>query len=151
MCLILGLDQKRKAIQTGKFYYFDIGITNALLDIRDLQPQTDAFGRSFESWMLNELKAYASYRRTHQEISFWRSVNSQEVDFCVGKEIAIEVKTTRSASRRHCSGLLALKDEKIFKKYFLVTFDPLEATHNGITCLYWKDFIEKLWSDQIIK
>lgn len=143
--------KKRKAIQTAKFYYFDIGVTHALLDIRTLPPHSDTYGRAFEAWILMELKAYISYRRLHKKLTYWRSVNKQEVDFCIGNEIAIETKIKRNVSSRDLIGLRALKEEKVFKKYYLVSFDPIETNNDGIQCVFWKNFIEALWANKIVE
>jgi len=141
--------KKRKAIQTAKFYFFDIGVVHALLDIREVPEKTELFGRALESWVLQELRAYHSYRRTYLPLTFWRSVNGQEVDFCIGNEIAIEVKSKSNLLNKDLKSLIALKEENIFKKYYIVSLDPMERVAQNIRCLYWKTFIEKLWTDQL--
>lgn len=46
-------------------------------------------------------------------------------------------------------GLGALMEEGVLKKYFLVTQDPLPLQKGKVTCLFWKDFLEELWSGDI--
>ncbi len=141
--------KKRKAIQTVKFYLFDTGVTHALLDIRQLSEKTDAFGKAFEAWIYSEIKAYLSYRRKHERLTYWRSVSDHEVDFCIGETVAIEAKAKRNTAERDLSGLRALAEEKIFKKYILVSLDPIESRNDGIFRMHWKKFIERLWNDEI--
>jgi len=60
-------------------------------------------GAALEHWILHELRSVRSIRRTHWPIHYWRSTAGHEVDFCLGEEIAVEVKESR-ASRKSISG-----------------------------------------------
>ena len=142
--------KKRKAIETAKFYFFDTGVTHTLAGTTHLDRNSDLFGNSFEQWIGMELRAYLSYRRIKKELSFWRSVNGQEVDFVIGDSHAIEVKSTGKVGHKHLRGLLALKEEKVHHNLYCVSHDPLDRKVDGITCHHWKTFISKLWSDEII-
>lgn len=141
--------RKRKAIQTAKFYFFDIGVANALAKTDHLDRNSDLYGRAFEQFLGMELKACLSYTRKSDEMKFWRSVNRQEVDFVIGDHTAIEVKATRKVTPKHLTGLKDLAEEGVFKNFFLVTQDPLAARRGGVTCLPWNVFLEKLWGDDL--
>lgn len=142
--------KKRKAIQTAKFFFFDPGVTHALLNMRSLERATDQYGRAFEQWIYMELRACIAYRRLHQSLHFWRSVNGQEVDFIVGEDTAIEVKATTRISARNLSGIRALREERKMKKFILVSHDPLIQTIDGVECLSWQEFISQLWTGKIV-
>ena len=142
--------KKRKAITTAKFYFFDTGVANRINDITSLDRHSDLYGRSLEHWIYMELTAYLSYRRGPDKIRYWRSVNKQEVDFVIGTSTAIEVKATNKVKPKDLSGRVALNEEGIFKKFFLVTHDQVETMKNGVRCLNWKTFIRELWSDSLI-
>lgn len=134
--------KKRKAIQTVKFYLFDPGIQRALLDRKSFDRNSTEFGTALENWILHELRAYRSYHRTHAPLSFWRSTAQHEVDFCLGDQIAIEVKSTQRLTDRHFHGLKALQEEKIFKRFIMVSFDS--STRNwdgGIECFPVETFL----------
>ena len=45
----------------------------------------------------------------------------------------------------------AFQEENIFKKYFLVPQDPVEAVRDRVTCVPWRTFLKDLWSGNIIK
>ena len=83
-------------------------------------------------------------------MNFGGWIKGQEVDYLVGDHAAIEVKAASRVSPKHLRGLEALIEEGVFKKYYLVTQDPLTLQKGKITCLFWKDFLEKLWSDKIL-
>ncbi len=76
--------KKRKAIRTGKFYFFDPGITHILAGTETLDRNSNLYGKSFEQFICMELRAYLSYRRKKLPLTYWRSKNGHEVDFLIG-------------------------------------------------------------------
>ena len=78
-------------------------------------------------------------------------MSRQEVDLTIGDEVAVELKSTRKVSNKHLRNLKALQEEKIFKKFFLVSLDPLNALQNNIHCLHWSEFLRRLWNGEIIE
>ena len=142
--------KKRKAIKTGKFYFFDVGVKHALARTRQLERNSDLYGHAFEHFLAMELRAYIDYARLPEELKFWRSIHGQEVDFVVGDRVAVEVKATQKISDKHFRGMLALKEEGIFEKYYLVTQDKIERKRETIQCLHWETFLSKLWGGEII-
>lgn len=141
--------KKRKAISTAKFYYFDLGIKNVLAQIDSVPPNTDIFGNLFEHFIALELRAYLSYRRIRKPLGYWQSKNGQEVDFVIGDDIAIEVKSSNNIQDKHLTGLKALAEENLFKKYILVSQDQINRNQHNINILYWKDFLTALWEDKL--
>lgn len=142
--------KKRKAIQTSKFYFFDTGVCNYISGRRSLERSTDAWGKAFEQFILIELKAFISYTQKRRQIYFWRSQNKQEVDFILDDEIGIEVKSTKKVQDKHLNGIRALKEEKILKKYFVISEDPIaRLVDKNIEIMPWRDFLKKLWKNEI--
>jgi predicted AAA+ superfamily ATPase len=62
----------RRLIETEKFYLFDIGVANYLTQ-RQPAPLTPEFGKSFEHFLLMELKAFQAYRNPDLPLYFWRT------------------------------------------------------------------------------
>lgn len=141
---------KRKAIATARFYYFDTGVRNKLARINSIPEQTDLFGQAFEHFIAMELRAYLSYARKKLPLCFWRTHEGQEVDFIVGDQIAIEVKSTKKISTKCLKGLKFLKEENQLKDYYLISQDPLAMKQEGIVILPWENFIKRLWDGDII-
>lgn len=139
--------KKRKAIQTAKFYFFDLGVTHTLAGREVVDRNSDVYGQSFEQWIGLELRAYLSYRRSRKPLAFWRSVNGQEVDFLIGEDLAIEAKSSTRVGKSDLRGLKALREEGIAPRLICVSHDPLEREVDGIECLPWRVFIERLWAD----
>lgn len=144
-----GHSKKRKAVATAKFYLFDCGVTHALAGTQHIDRNSDLYGRSFEQWIGLELRSYLSYRRKKEVLGFWQSKHQHEVDFTVGNHTAIETKASKKISLQDFRGLYALQEEKIFKQYFLISQDPIETKKEGVHCLHWKTFLERLWVDEL--
>jgi len=118
-----------------------------------LERNSDLYGRSFEHFIGMELRAYVSYARTGDALTFWRSAHGHEVDYLVGGRVApvgIDVKATRKASLRDARGLLALSEERVAKRLFLVSEDPTAARRDGIEFLPWTTFLQRLWAGDIV-
>jgi len=141
----------RKATSRAKFYLFDLGVTNSLAGRREIPVGTEAFGKSLEHFVALELRAYLSYRRSDLQLGFWRTDRGYEVDFTVGSQVAIEVKSTDMVHERHLTGLRALQEERIFTSHCVVSLDRHERTLEGISVYPWRAFLDKLWNDEIIK
>ncbi len=142
---------KRKATQTAKFFLFDPGVTNHITAVQSIERNSDLYGNRFETFIAMELRAYLSYRRVkHKPLSFWRSTRGYEVDFVIGDQIAIEVKSSKQASPRFLKGLRALQEENTIEKFFLLSQDPISTEKDGIRSMHWKDFLVELWADKIV-
>ena len=145
--------KKRKAVDTERFYYFDVGIVRFLMGLGDIVDTQTEYGKLFETYIAQELSAYLDYNRRKEKLSYWRTRQSSfEVDFVIGDEVAIETKTTKIVNeKKDLRGLRALKEEGIFKKYIVVSRDSItRTTDDGIILLPWNLFLEWLWDGKII-
>jgi len=140
--------RKRKAISTGRFYFFDPGITHMLAGTQTLDRNSHLYGKSFEQFIGMEIRAYLSYKRKKLQFSYWRSTHGYEVDFLLGRETAVQVKASQKISRRDFKGLRALEEEKVFKNYILVSQDPINTRDDNFQALYWETFLDNLWADK---
>ncbi len=142
--------KKRKAIKSGKFYFFDPGVTHTLSGTQALDRNSDLYGKSFEQFIGMEIRAYLGYRRSNSSLSYWRSTHGHEVDFLIGEKIAVEVKSSQRVTSADFKGLKVLSEEEIFSDFYLVSQDPVETKKGNIHAIHWKKFLERLWSDKII-
>jgi len=140
----------RRLIETEKFYMFDVGVANYLARRRPMIGSYE-FGKSFEHYILMELKAYQAYKDPELEISFWRTSSGQEVDFILGdKDVAIELKGSKRVHEKDIYPLRVLKEDSPAKKHIVVSLEEEPRTIDGwIHVLPWKLFIEKLWNETL--
>lgn len=143
--------KSRKSVTSSKFYFFDTGVVHTLLRTPNvLDRNTDLYGKSFEQFLAQEIRAYISYQRLDVPFNFWRSLDKVEVDFVINNDIAIEVKSTKKAKTEHLAGLKHIQSEASFKKRYLVTHDTIHRTVDGVQHLNWETFLTMLWSGKII-
>jgi predicted AAA+ superfamily ATPase len=140
--------QKRKAIQTAKFYFFDNGVTRLLQSRNPVQMRSPEFGAAFESYIFHELRSYVDYQQ-QGDLAYWRSTSNFEVDFILNDSIAIEVKGKENISPNDIKGVIALQEEKKLEKYYVVSLETRPRTVQGIQIIPWVQFLTQLWSGEL--
>jgi predicted AAA+ superfamily ATPase len=138
---------RRKPVSNAKFYFFDIGVAHQLVHRHDLAPKTAEYGRALEHMVMLELKAWLSYTRNQDVLTFWRTYTDHEVDFVIGGHTGIEVKAKDRIQDRDLKGLRALHADAPLKRRIVVSLEE-EAwrTDDGIEILPATAFFETLWN-----
>lgn len=140
----------RKAITTEKFYFFDLGIKWALCNISQIPQKTPLFGVAFEHFIINEIRAYNSYRDKKAKIYFWRDYDKHEVDIIINGNIAIEIKGTENIQFKHTKDLKYLAQAATLEKKIIIALESIKRTDsNGIQVYPWETFMLDLWNDLI--
>jgi predicted AAA+ superfamily ATPase len=142
--------KKRKAIETAKFYLFDVGVARTLRKLPPLVQRSTDLGDALEHFLFHELRTYIDTRRPGWDLHYWRSTSQFEVDFILGEHTAIEVKATRRVSPQDLRGLEALAEEKMMKHLVLVCQEATPRKVGAILILPWQEFLERLWSDAFV-
>lgn len=141
--------KNRRLIETEKFYLFDVGVANFLAR-RQPRMGSAEFGKSFEHYILMELRAYQAYRQPELDLRFWRTASGLEVDVMLGdRDVAVEIK----AGRVHdgdLGGLRALLDEHRVKCPIVVSLErEPRVVPPGIQILPWEHFLRQLWNGDL--
>ncbi|HLB42879.1 MAG TPA: ATP-binding protein [Gammaproteobacteria bacterium] len=140
----------RRLIETEKFYLFDVGVANYLAQ-RKPSLYTPEFGKSFEHFILMELKAYQAYRNPELLLHYWRTSTGLEVDFILGDmEVAVEIKAAKRTYTHDIKGLQALNEGHTVKRSILVSFEQEQKRYHHIECLPWTVFLEQLWAGKLM-
>ncbi len=108
------LRAKVKEVSTPKFYFFDCGLVRALRNELDDKLDSEK-GFLFETFILNELKAYSSYHQKNWDFFYWGTPSGGEVDFIVAqgkRKIGIEVKASTAWKNEYQRSLQELLDAK---------------------------------------
>ena len=144
--------EKRKAIVRSKHYLFDVGVTGALTGRGIVAPRSELFGRAFEHFIIQEVRAALSYERSTTPLCYWRSLSKMEVDLVLGDELAVEIKSTDLVSGKHLRGLRALREEGLQRRYLVVSLDPTRRTlEDGIEIWPWREFLNALWGGELLQ
>ena len=143
---------KRRVIQSPKFYYFDVAIPNHLLKRVPLQPGTDIYGHALEHFVIQELRAYLSYRHPEKSLSYWHTLdNKYEVDAIIGQaEVGIEVKSSKSVTSNDTKGLKAFGEEYPEAKLYLLSMEDRPRKLGNIEVWPVEQFLKRLWKNQVV-
>lgn len=145
------LSRKRSAVQSPKFYYYDVGITNFLLGRRDMRPGTELFGHSFEHLIIQELVAWLGYHQSDEKLTYWHTTSGYEVDAIIGEgRVAIEVKSCEEVKSRHLRGLKAFSEEFPDCRLIVVSLDTYRRRMNGVEIIPAMEFLSDLWAGKIL-
>ena len=144
----------RKAVTTEKFYFFDVGVTNALVERWGVSPRTPEYGRVLEHLVEREVRASIDYFRSDRHLFFWRSLSRIEVDFIVAEGqkpvVAIEVKASRSVSPQDMKGLRAFGEDWPRVRKIVVSLESHpRTTEDRIEILPVEQFLSRLWDHTI--
>ncbi len=142
---------KRRVSKAPRFYYFDVGITNYLLNRRDLKRGTIEYGHAFEHLVIQEIVAYLGYTQSRHKLSYWHTYTGHEVDCVLGDaKVAIEIKSAEEVQPRHLKGLKAFSDEFPESRRIIVSLDIFNRKIGDIDCIHISDFFKQLWNGEII-
>lgn len=139
-----------------KFYLFDSGVARALSGRLPYPASSEEKGALLETWVLNELRAYLSYRKLRYPLHYWRTHDGSEVDvFLETREgfLAIEIKSSVRWDKRFNRSLRSLKNflgEKPLR-CLGVFLGERASQWDDIEVLPMMDFLRRLWSDEMIR
>lgn len=141
---------KRKVVQAPKFYYFDVGVYNHLLNRTSLAPGTSEYGHCFEHFVIQELMAYIGYTHNRKKLSYWHTYNGKEVDAVIGDaEIGIEIKSTEDVQSKHMSNFKEYSEEFPNSRCIVVSRDPITRRVGNVEVIYIFDFLRMLWNGEL--
>ena len=141
---------KRRLIQAPKFYFFDVGLPQYLLNRTTLAQGTIEYGHAFEHFIVQELVAYIRYNHKKETLSYWRTHTGIEVDAVIGDaQVAIEIKSTNNIQSKHLKGLKSFVSDYPHARPIVVSLDKLTRKTDGVEIMYVHHFLEALWKGNI--
>jgi predicted AAA+ superfamily ATPase len=146
--------KKRRLVETAKYYLFDIGVAHYLSpEIDRVVPGSDVYGRAFEHFLINEIRAFHAYTGRDTPMTYWRTTSGMEVDLILGDmKVALEFKSGSQFSSRWLKGLRALKQEYVPRRMVIVSqIQKPRRTDDGIELLPWRKFCQALWRGEFHK
>ena len=141
----------RRITRHPKFYFFDQGVLNALL--QNFKVDELRKGLMFEHFIFNQILSIAKStdKLSKLKISFYRTERGAEVDFIVEVNhqlFALEVKASRNVSSGDLTGLKSfseyLGNKKIHKRVLCIDSKP--RLIDGVEILPWQKGLEELFA-----
>ena len=145
-------NKKRKETSFSRFYFFDTGVARSIAHMSLPTETMTEFGVLFETYIMMEITTYIDYSGlSRTELTYYRlGSGKREVDFIIGDDVAIEVKSAKTITDKHLVSLRELKEEGIFSSYIVVSREEIpRMLSDGILVLPWKEFLMKLWNGEI--
>lgn len=131
-----------------KFFFFDLGVTNAINKrlTGPLDPLTR--GKLFEQFVVLESHRLLHYLRSEAELFFWRTNHGAEVDLLIAKHgkirAAFEIKSIPHIVGAHLSGIRAFRQEHPKVPCFVISTSPHAYERHGIQVLPWSSYVKRL-------
>ena len=141
---------RKQQRSSSKFYFFDLGVQRAITRSLTvpLVPQTYAYGKAFEHFIILELSRLIAYLRNDFTFSYLKLTEQLEIDLVIerpGKSIVIiEIKSSNNITEDHVRALVRYRADFPGCEAICISTDPFEKEINGITCLPWQKALKKI-------
>ena len=136
---------KRQVVAHEKFYYFDAGVFRSLRPAGPLDSPAEIEGMALEGLVAQHLRAWIAYRRSGDQLFYWRTKAGREVDFVVyGPDsfTALEVKRSRQLHSGDLQGLKAFQADYPEARVALLYLGQEPLRIDGILCLPCGTFLQ---------
>lgn len=152
----------KKEVSYPKFYLFDSGVARACAGL--LRDPLDSvwLGYSFESVVVNEIKAYNYYLKFYRPLYYYRYNGGYEVDLLIETKkktlqskaayTAIEIKSSKRWDSRWSKPLLDLKEKskgEVTRIIAVYAGDEILHLKEGLCVYPIKDFLLKLTTGEL--
>ncbi len=149
------LKRSTKQIASPKFYFFDAGVQRTLSERLPYPPSPEELGPLFETFLMNEVRAYLSYSGKRYPLYFWSSPEKVEVDLLCetqGGFLAVEFKAAARWDKKFNKGLHRIRQELRKKGVRTLGVHPGEraAVIDEVEVLPWLEFLRKLWAGDLL-
>jgi Predicted ATPase (AAA+ superfamily) len=138
---------KRRLIKHSKFYFFDVGVYQALRPKGPLDDVSSLTGIALESLFFQNLRAIIDYFGFGDKIFYYRTANGVEVDFVVygeGGIKAFEVKAKKDIFSKDLKSLKTFLDDYPMAKGYLFYGGKMRMNKEGIEIIPIEEGLLKL-------
>jgi predicted AAA+ superfamily ATPase len=145
------LSVRKSQIAAPKFFFFDLGVKNALAEMIDLTPSPESsyFGEVFEHFVILEIFRLNSYFQRDYRLSYLKTKSGFEVDLILSKGRSNAMIEIKSSSRIDPSEVAHLARNisdipQITDRYY-ISQDTSEVEIHGVKCMSWIRFLDKVF------
>lgn len=139
---------RKRMVAHPKFYFFDLGVTNAINQRLGGILDPILKGRLFEQWIVLETYRFLHYAQSETNLFFWRTNHGAEIDLLISRHgkitQAIEIKSTPNISGAHLSGLRAFRESYPKTPCYIVCTAPHAFELDRVKILPWQKYLKYL-------
>lgn len=146
---IFSRKSKRELIKKNKFYFFDCGVFSHLRPRGPLDDSSSIRGPSFETLMVQQIRALNDYNKWGYELQYWHTRDHLEVDLVLYGErglVAIEFKSSTKLRPGDFKGLIEFKSDYPKAKAIMVCPTVESRNYSGVLVTSPTEFLESLMS-----
>lgn len=144
---------RKRQKQNPKFYFFDLGVRRCLEGAlrNKLVPKTSEFGRSFESFVINEILRFNSYNKTYYKFFFLDASPNGEIDLIIeagnAKTFLVEIKSSNSINEDDAK--ILNRYAKDFKKpqLLILSNDKIHKKFGQVDALFWRNGLQEIFGE----
>lgn len=143
---------RKRLRHSPKIYFFDCGVLNAIRGELNsaLRPSTFAYGKQFETYVVQEMHRLNDYANGDYRFFYWRTNIGTEVDLVLSKgpsaqPIALEIKSSSSPGPRDVVGLKAFATENLGSRLICLCQTPRFFRRDGVEFYPWKEGLANLF------
>ncbi len=148
---------KVKEVSHPKFYFFDQGVARACAGLLEEPMDSSWKGFAFETFLLNEIRAYNHYFNKNRSIYYYKISGSYEIDCIIetrkktnsasGEVICIEIKSSEKWDWKWATALLDFESQKKtrVKNKIGVYFGKEILSRHGVEVLPVQIFLKQLY------
>ncbi len=146
---------RKRQRQASKFYYFDLGVCQALRRLIDvpMNPGSVEYGNAFEHFCILEIKRKIDYERPDWTLSYLQTKDDSEIDLIIerpGRKTAlIEFKSTsetRLLNQSKINSYKKLTADIANSEAYLFSCDSIEKKDGHVLFLPWWKMIDVLFN-----
>lgn len=145
---------RKRQMQHPKFYFFDLGVKNALENSLRVPLQSDGykFGKAFESFIVNEIYRYNEYYQTDFQFFYLRTKDDVEVDLIIERPgqspVFIEIKSSERVDAAVPKKLLKITDQIQSCELMVLSRERSPRKIGKVKILPWQQGIKELFRSQ---
>lgn len=141
---------RKRQRQNPKYYFFDTGVVRALSRVLNviLEPQTYAFGKAFEHFVILEIYRLSKYQQNDWEFSYLTTKDGAEIDLIIDRpglpRVLLELKSTERVTEEDVITVARFKKDMINTEAYCFSRDPNAKVISGVHALPWKEGLREI-------
>lgn len=141
---------RKRQRENPKFYFFDLGVQRALsrLSAIPLAPETYAYGKAFEHFLILEIFRIQRYRNLEFALSYLRTKDDAEIDLIIERpglpRALIEIKSTNRIAADDTRALAKFLPDFKNAQAFCLSQDSTPQKIDNVWCLPWMQGLREL-------
>ena len=141
---------RKRQVQKSKFYFFDTGVTRAILSAveQPLHTNTYEFGDLFEHFVILEFMRLSAYMEKRHRFAFLRTKDDAEIDLIIepprGRPYCIEIKSSDRLDKSRLSSFKRLSSHVPKGRFYWLSRCSEEVEIDNIRCLPWQKGIAEI-------